>query len=419
MSRSGPSVRTLRAHLRATTAALAILFSAAAWAQDASPPADNDDQAIIVTGSRIARPANVVAPPQVTTVGEESIELSGLTNVSRAVRAPNIGELFAPAGENFAEVADPCNGVTAVDDPGTVVDDNCRSIPEVAARIAATGSFTLTQPEIQGTGGFTGGGNPDLSPETADSWNVGVVIDRDFNRAGRVQFSVDYFKIEIDQLIDTIDRQQSVDLCFNAQDFPNAFCGALVRDTTGPVFQQGELTGVNSGYINEGRLETSGVDVSVSYNLSLDDVLNRPWGDVSLRANYAHLLDFEETKFGVNDAAEGEVGFSEHKVQGAIVYNLGPVRAQWETTYLSDAKPDIDPESLFFYDVGSYTHDVQVGLDVFDSRANLYIGANNVFDEDAPIILSGVPGNTTGTDTAADVYDPIGRRWYAGARVRF
>ena len=51
--------------------------------------------------------------------------------------------------------------------------------------------------------------------------------------------------------------------------------------------------------------------------------------------------------------------------------------------------------------------------------ARLYLGANNLFDEDAPIILSGVPGNTTGTDTDASVYNPVGRTWYLGMNFRF
>ena len=40
-------------------------------------------------------------------------------------------------------------------------------------------------------------------------------------------------------------------------------------------------------------------------------------------------------------------------------------------------------------------------------------------DEDAPIILSGVPGNSTGTDTAASVYNPVGRTWYLGMNFKF
>jgi iron complex outermembrane recepter protein len=337
---------------------------------------------------------------------------------ARAVRAPNIGELFAPGGENFAPVSDPCAGVTAVDDPTTVVDDNCRSIPAIAARIAATGSFTLTQPEIQGTGGFTGAGNPNLDSETADSFNVGIVYNQDFGNMGRVLFSIDYYQIEIDDLIDTIDRQQAVDLCFNSATFPNPFCDNLVRDTTGAAFQQGELIEVNSGFINEGSLETSGIDLSVNYAVALEDLIGRPWGEVTLRMNYAHLLEFTQTKFNVSDSSEGEVGFSENKVQGAISYRYGPWSATWETTYLSDATPDSDPGSPFAYDVGSFTtHDLQVGWDVTEN-ANLYFGVNNVFDEDPPTILSGVPGNTTGTDTAADVYDPLGRAFYVGARLR-
>ena len=335
---------------------------------------------------------------------------------ARAVRAPNIGELFAPGGENFAPVADPCDGVTAVS--VGVADDNCRAVPEIAARIAATGSFTLTQPEIQGTGGFTGAGNPNLDTETADSYNVGVVYQHDFGNPGRLMLSVDYYQIEIDDLIDTIERQQSVDLCFNAEDFPNEFCANLVRDTAGAAFQQGELLEVNSGFINEGTLETSGIDVSATYAFSFADAMGRNWGDLSLRMNYTHLLDFTQNKFDVETDNAGLVGFSEDKLQGGALYEVGPFQASWEVTYLSDAKPDNAPNSPFFYDVGDYTvHDFQVGWDVTEN-ANLYAGVNNAFDEDAPIILSGVPGNTTGTDTQADVYDPIGRAWYVGFRLR-
>jgi iron complex outermembrane recepter protein len=339
---------------------------------------------------------------------------------ARAVRAPNISELFSPGGENFAPVADPCNGIDAAT-PG-VAADNCRSLPEVAQRIAASGSFTLTQTEIQGTGGFTGRGNQNLDPETSDSWSFGLVFDRDLQRVGQMTVSVDYFKIEIEQLIDTIDRQTALDFCYNSANFPNQFCEFLTRDTDGAAFQLGELTEVNSGFANEGTLETEGVDLSLFWRWNMDDWISKVPGQVNFRVNLTHLLDFTETKFGEKDDLTGEVGYAENKWQTAIGYSLGGWSFEWEWNYVDDSVPD-KSEELFNFSVGSYSvHDVQVAYSFgtgFLDGTRVFAGVNNVFDEDAAIILSGVTGNTTGTDTNADVYDPIGRTWYAGVNVSF
>ena len=346
---------------------------------------------------------------------------------ARAVRAPNIGELFSPGGENFAPVSDPCNGVTAAT-PGDIA-TNCRSIQAIADRIAATGSFTLTQPEIQGTGGFTGKGNQLLSAESSDSWSFGAVFDRELGRAGAMTLSVDYFTIEIDSLIDTVGRQTAVDFCFDVSpsSFPNQFCPFLTRDTTGAAFQLGELTEVNSGFVNEGTLKTEGVDLSLLWRLEMSDVIAAIPGQVAIRLNYTHLLDFTETKFGVPDDLVGETGFAEDKGQTAIVYSTGPWDVSWEWTYIGDSVPD-NSSALFSFSVGNYSvHDLQIAYDFGNSAlqdsmlrgARLYVGVNNVFDEDAPIILSGIPGNTTGTDTDASVYDPIGRTWYVGLNFSF
>jgi len=141
-------------------------------------------------------------------------------------------------------------------------------------------------------------------------------------------------------------------------------------------------------------------------------------GDLALRFNYSYLLEYEDTTYGVVTDSVGLVGAPEHEFQAAARYQQGIVGLQWETTYLGDSQPS-NTNALFAFDVGAYTvHDVQMTLDVLEN-AQLYFGVDNVFNEDAPIILSGVPGNTTGTDTNASVYDPIGRGYYAGARVRF
>lgn len=75
-------------HFSASVSALAFaaaLLPAPAAAQDQAPPAadvaQDDDQAIIVTGSRIARP-ELTSPNPVTSVGADAILLSGETNLT-------------------------------------------------------------------------------------------------------------------------------------------------------------------------------------------------------------------------------------------------------------------------------------------------------------------------------------------------
>jgi hypothetical protein len=268
-----------------------------------------------------------------------------------------------------------------------------------------------------------------LDVETADTWSYGVVFNDDVGSVGDLTVSVDYFKIEIDDLIDIIDRQTALDFCFDASpsSFPNSFCGNLTRDTTGPAFQLGELEEVNSGFINEGKLETEGVDVSLLLNSTLSDWVEAIPGVASFRMNYTYLIDFTETKFDVEDDLVGETAYAENEAQAAVVYTLGPWNFTWEWTYVDDSVPD-NSSDLFNFDVGDYqVHDFQVSFTFADSGwlqgtlaegARVYFGLNNAFDEDAPTILSGVPGNTTGTDTDADVYDPIGRTWYAGLNIK-
>lgn len=333
---------------------------------------------------------------------------------ARAVRVPNIGELFAPAGENFAPVTDPCNGVTAAD-AGDPVADRCLADPLIAARVADQGAFTLTQGEIQGTGGFSGGGNPDLEAEEADTLNFGVVYNNDFDALGRITVSLDWWQIEITNQIATLGRQATIDACYgaNGATYDPTICAFLVRDNVGPPNAIGALTEVNSTFQNfEGASYYEGVDLSVLWSFTPGFIP----GDITARLAWAHALsdnaDDQGEEGNIGDAANG---VPENKIQGGVVYNVGPITASWDTNFIGEmiAAPGY-PYTLDAY----VTHDLRIGWDVTET-ANLYFGTNNAFDEEAPIVLSGITGNTTGTDTNASWYDPIGRTFYAGIRLRY
>lgn len=351
----------------------------------------------------------------------DNVRLRG--QYARAVRVPNIGELYSPAGENFATVSDPCNGVTPAD-AGDPVADRCLADPLIAARITATdpdgagpnlGSFTLTLAEMQGTGGFTGGGNPNLEAEEADSYNLGVVFNNDFDSFGRVTASVDWWRIEIGNQIATLTRQSVIDGCYGASgaDYDPSLCALLVRDTVGIPAGNGALTEVNTTFANfDGTSYFEGIDISLLWSFTPGFIP----GDMTARLAWGHALSDNASEQGdegsIGDAANG---VPEDKILAGLVYNVGSVTASWDINYLGD----MNASSGFPFSLGSYTtHDLRIGWDVTET-ANLYFGSNNVFNEDAPIVLSGVTGNTTGTDTNASWYDPIGRTFYAGIRLRY
>lgn len=75
-----------------------IAITAPAYAQGVDTVADTVDDAavsrdtIIVTGSRIARDANLDAPTAITTIGQEALTFSGETNLSSILRqVPSFG----------------------------------------------------------------------------------------------------------------------------------------------------------------------------------------------------------------------------------------------------------------------------------------------------------------------------------------
>ncbi len=147
---------------------------------------------------------------------------------------------------------------------------------------------------------------------------------------------------------------------------------------------------------------------------------------MSARLAYTHLLDYATIPLpgDEEDPFAGEVGDSEDRAYLTLGYAFGKFGATWQTTFISAA--DLDDQFLAGFDlepgalgVGSVTtHDFQVTYSASDT-IEVFLGANNVFDEEPPLIISGLPGNVTGTETDAGTYDAIGRRCYGGVRMKF
>jgi outer membrane receptor protein involved in Fe transport len=337
---------------------------------------------------------------------------------AKAVRAANITEMFAPGGEDFASVDDPCDGVTPTS-TGSIA-AHCLADPAVAARVAATGSLTLSLAEIQGTGGTNGKGKQDLSPEKSDTYTLGAVFNHDFGSYGSFMLSVDYYDIDIQNVITRVGRQQAINLCYKGTSYPNAFCDMVVRKSTGGNFQRGAIIEVNTGYFNQGYVKENGIDIAISHNFDLNEV---DWlkgglglddaGQISTRLNWTYTNGFSDESFGEVTNDNGVIGAPKHKAQFGLIYQNGPLSLQWETDFQS--RVYLEPTDYTVSIRPYYLHNLSGSYQVSD-ELEFFGGVNNLLNIRAPFVPNAYA--TTGTTTVADVYDAIGRRFFLGARFK-
>ncbi len=337
-----------------------------------------------------------------------------------AVRAPNVGELFSGLSQTFPSgLVDPCEGIGPTGDGA--LGDNCRAAPGVAANIAANGVFTLSQADRQGISGFDGG-NPDLNEEEAKSWTVGTVINpRSIAALRNLTLTVDYYNIEVTDVIASFPRQFTLEQCY--EDGNQTFCDLITRrDTATAVNSSGSIDLINALSVNGAILETDGIDATVRYTMPLGLVAD---DRLDARVAYTHVFKNDYTPLEGEDVdpSAGEIGTAKDRFTANLAYMTDLFRWSFTGTYIGASTEDdqfcfaYDLEAGCFRQSPEFYLDTQVQFDMSD-YLQVYLGVDNVLDNGAPNLLTGTSYNVTGTDTAADVYDVYGRRYYLGARVR-
>jgi iron complex outermembrane receptor protein len=361
--------------------------------------------------------------------GAEYSPVQGLRfrgNYAIANRAPNINELFSSASETFPAVQDPCDGVTAAS-TGTFA-NACRQIPAIAAAVSNGGTFQYELSDTQSINGFDGG-NRNLQEEKGKTLTLGAVIAPDQIRG--FSLTVDYFNIKLTNAIGIVPRATSIQQCLLTSE--PQFCNNVIRyDNTGYIKT------VNAQNINIADTKTSGIDVNLRYGralgLTTDDRLD-------LNVLYTHTMKYKTQSDPAAPAYSG-VGNLEYgavfrdKVNATASYSAGPYSVNWTATYLSPMVDTLRDEFAEYSDqiglspeIAAHNeikariyHDVQLRARVGEEsrQMEMFFGVTNLFDRKPPKLEDTVfYGTITGTTTAADVYDPIGRRFYIGAQLRF
>lgn len=193
------------------------------------------------------------------------------TGYSEAVRAPNITELFGPELGSTFRPTDPCN-VSFIESLSTR--DATRAANTQANCIAyfnnigfnpfdADGNYNYQDPLSAAFGGVTGG-NPELQEETAETITAGFVFTPD--RLPGFNLSVDYWRINLKDAINTPSSQNIVNGCFTSVELNDQFCELLTRnsDPSSPFF--GGFNFIRSININFVKREAAGYDFSTGYS---------------------------------------------------------------------------------------------------------------------------------------------------------
>ncbi len=308
----------------------------------------------------------------------EDILLRG--TFSRAVRAPDITELFSPQQPAGFRPNDPCDAnniaARAPDDPFTA---------NVVANCAAEGiPANYTDPL---TARFIGavGGNPDLQEETADTYTFGAVLQPRFLPG--LTISGDYYNIKIEDGIGAVSAQNIVNNCYEASSLDNQFCALFERDENTFGF-----TYLLQSQLNFGRLETAGIDGQVSYGFNIGE---NEFG-IRLIGNWTDYIDqfFDPADPTAVDPGLKELGFPEFSGTASLSYSRGPFSIRYGVQYLGEmAIGGVDIEDAetvagpFAFHDETFIHDVTVTYELGD--ATIFAGVNNLTGEEPfPELLS-------------------------------
>ena len=329
----------------------------------------------------------------------------------RAVRAPNVLELFDPTSLGLFDAADPCSGPT----PAASL-ENC-----VASGLPANLFGFVAEDAGQLQALF--GGNTALQPEVSDTFTVGAVVRP--QAVPGLTLSVDYFNIEVDDFISPIPPQAVLDGCLTGTPDP-AFCALINRDALGGIQVDGF---VEAGLQNIAAREVSGFDIAASYNFDLNDLVG-DYGDI--RLNYAGTIydTLEQTNFPGADPVDclGFYGGPCDSVTGSIISDYAHnASVGWASNYgldltltwryqgpLDSAVAGVD-ETNFANEFGSENYFDLVGQFEIQDRAEFRIGVNNLLDNDPPI---GDFRFTNNGNTFPSTYDSIGRYLFAAVKFK-
>jgi iron complex outermembrane receptor protein len=336
---------------------------------------------------------------------------------SRAVRAPNVYELFQQQGLNLDGSEDICAGAN----PSATFEE-CQRTGVTAAQYG----HILPNPAEQYQG--LGGGNPQLDVERANTYTAGFVWTP--KSITGLSFTFDYYDIHVMNTIRAILPDDTIRACANSGN--PALCSLIHRDARGTLWLTRDAYTIDTRQ-NIGDLYSRGFDVSLNYPWNLGHA-----GFISFSLLGTTMLEDRLTTPLINYDCVGYYGNQCGDPDAKWRHRL---RATWNTNFrtsfsvnwryighvlIDDASPEPDLANPGLIDTwkknGSYENPAYNYIDFaatykFRDGVNLTLGCNNLLDKEPPL-GSGLSDNDYGAGYYG-TYDSLGRALYASFTFQF
>jgi len=340
-------------------------------------------------------------------------DLSLRASYQRAVRAPNISELFAPRLTGVSQIIDPCDARFI--NNGT---------PTRRANCAALGIPTNYQaPTIPTTIATVTSGNPNLDVERGTTYTFGATYNPHYLKAFSV--SVDYYHINLTGAIagvnsNIINPARVPAQCVDAQSIDNPFCGLVTRNASNLITQ------VTQYPINLTRLVASGIDIDARYGFGIASDTR-----VDLRAIASYVISRDDYRSPSQPNFRTQVAETPSNPRWQANFNTnlhwGPVSVMHTLRYFSGVYYKND--DVAFYETvngiaplnpnrrpagftktpDGFFNDLRASV-TFGKGREFYVGVDNIGDALPPFSFYGAGG-------VGAQFDSIGRYFYAGFRI--
>jgi outer membrane receptor protein involved in Fe transport len=334
----------------------------------------------------------------------------------RAVRVPSMNELFQPTTSDIRVFVpgEPCSVNSLERDGPDRQQVEALCIQQGVPAQALPDFFSDRIPT-------TVSGNPDLAPEVGETLTAGVIVRPGFEQPWlrELQFTIDWYQIEIENSVEYVDAVTAVANCFDRRynanyAATNYWCTLFGRDPDGNL-----INGIDT-FRNLAITATSGVDFQLGWQI--------PAGPGGLQVGwYVSWLaedEFQPNRDSPTERSVGTIGGfggarPEWKSLMDLRYAWGKLElgAAWQ--YIASTRDTsrtrfktedhVVPNQDYFNLDASYTFD-----DGWFNGSTVHVGVVNLTDELPPVFPEWVAYNTDPSQ-----YDVLGRRYFVSLALRF